>query len=74
MRKKVWVLTCEHNDYDQHGAYFSPCSPTSLPQNLWPLFVTGYYVDAGYLEHVRGGGGRRNLEDVWYNLSEEILL
>lgn len=21
-KQKIWVLTREHNDYDQHGAYF----------------------------------------------------
>ena len=67
---KVWVLTEEYNEYDQHGEYYLAAfakKPTA--QQL---------VDAGVekhrLEHVLNGGGRKNTEDHWFNLKQEKAL
>ena len=66
---KVWILTEEHNDYDQYGEYFVAvfAEKPSLKQ-------IERYVDCCYCtpEHVWHGGGRTgHLEDVWWNLREE---
>lgn len=66
--KSVWILTSEYNDYDQHGEYFETIffkKPT--------IEDISYYTEEG-LEHAQWvletGGGRRDLEDYWYNLVE----
>ena len=74
---KVWILTEEYNDYDQHGEYFLKVfkdKPTH--QNL--ATALGYtkhgsqdFMQAlALVEHVLSGGGRRNQENHWYNLEE----
>jgi len=61
---KIWVLTQEYNDYDQHGDYLI-CAwdhkPTS--QELLSEGITEPEID-----HVLHGGGRINHEYSWYNL------
>jgi hypothetical protein len=53
---KVWILTTEYNDYDQHGAYFVA---------WWPKKPT--YEQLGkYTDHL----GRKNWEWQWYELEE----
>jgi hypothetical protein len=64
---KVFVLTSEYNEYDQHGEYFLAVfknCPTSEQ-----LAACG--VAPAQIEHVLKGGGRQNVEDVWYHLVEE---
>lgn len=80
---KVWVLTYEVNDYDQHGSYFEAvfARHPSL-KTLADYFATntvrasiGDPMQAvAFLEHLRAGGGRQGVEDTWYNLIEEPLL
>lgn len=75
MSKDVWVLTREHNEYDQHGAYFEAVfSKQPSIQELAP-HLSGYLpqdmgVAIAMCEHVRKGGGRYKMEDVWYNLEK----
>lgn len=74
----VWVLTCLHNDYDQHGDYFlavwsSKPSLTDLATyfgkegGVYPHYDVMQAI--AFLEHLRAGGGRRGDEDIWYELN-----
>jgi hypothetical protein len=81
--QKVWVLTYEVNDYDQHGRYFEaafaqhPSLKTLadyFSANTVRANLGGPMEAVSFLEHLRAGGGRRALEDTWYNLDEEPLL
>ena len=65
----VWVLTSEYNDYDQHGEYFEAVfknKPTAQQ-------LIGQGVAESEAEWVLQGGGRREYEDLWYNLNEVEL-
>lgn len=66
---KVWILTSEYNDYDQHGEYFINAykeKPTfedlAKELELDPEFHTET------LEHILRGGGRQGVEHIWYYL------
>lgn len=76
---KVWVLTSEYNDYDQHGEYFEAVfakkpeledllkffkKKKELPEWQGPLAVFEFLL------HVQKGGGRMDDEHCWYNLQE----
>ena len=68
--QSVWILTTEHNDYDQHGEYFvevfKEC-PT-----LDQLRFAG--VEGDSLSHVKQGGGRTDkYEDQWWYLRKHNL-
>lgn len=80
MGDKVWVLTCEYNEYDQHGAYFVGVFAKkpdvgrleeelqrSSPSWQWSADV------AASAKHLSEGGGRMGEEDSWYNLEEVEL-
>lgn len=80
--KTVWVLTREHNDYDQHGCYFETVfAEKPSIQDLANYFKygdadksLGSVMDAlEFLEHLRNGGGRRQYENEWYHLEEVEL-
>lgn len=63
---KVWVLTHEINEYDQHGEYFDrvwQSKPTA--QQLIDADVREWEV-----EHVLSGGGRVDNEYMWFHLKE----
>jgi hypothetical protein len=68
---RVWILTSEYNDYDQHGEYFLEVySNTPTVKQL--MQGTGY--DAEFCQWLlNSGGGRENpwskYPDVWYNLN-----
>lgn len=73
----VWVLTTEYNQYDQEGAYLCavwPAKPTV--KQLAEFFsytsassVVGNVMGAlAFIMHLEAGGGRRGVEDQWYNL------
>ncbi|MBT4081820.1 MAG: hypothetical protein HOE82_14530 [Gammaproteobacteria bacterium] len=67
----VFILTEEHNEYNQYGEYFLKAyrnKPTfkQLKEQL-PLESN---VVVGKLTR---GGGRHGTEDVWYYLKEEAL-
>lgn len=61
---KVWVLTREHNDYDQHGAYFEAVFMNKPTLDQLTAIVG---VQA---QNVLDNKGRVNYADVWYNLDE----
>lgn len=86
MGKKIWVLTFEVNEYDQHGAYFvaafeklpSVAELTDFIKTSEEYRANGLHfgdaLDAlSFIEHLRGGGGRRGFEDMWFNLECVVL-
>lgn len=71
--KTVWVLTSEYNAYDQYGEYFIHAwhekpSATQLAKVL--KTKEDIVRDNDYLHFLLNGGGREQLEYVWYNLQE----
>lgn len=79
---KVWVITEEHNDYDQHGVYFC-CVFANKPTHQQCL---DFLLEEGYIQKYQckkhqdkmaaflmKGGGRYKDEGVWYWLREERL-
>lgn len=82
MTIKVWVLTSEHNDYDQHGEYFEAVFHKEPTLEVLADYFSGknslHFSDpmaaVKFLEHLRKGGGRIKTEDVWYNLSHITCL
>lgn len=66
IKRTVWVLTSELNDYDQEGEYFEAVF-AECPTNTQ---LTALDVPQEQLEHVLKGGGRRAKEDRWYFLRE----
>lgn len=78
-KPKVWVLTFEVNDYDQHGEYFVDVFAEKPTIEQIIDSTKGYHPSHDVAEllkfclHVQNGGGRRSVEDVWYNLVEVDL-
>jgi hypothetical protein len=77
-KRYAYVLTAEHNQYDQYGEYFVALFeeiPTVeklaefLADQQEHVSVPTKVLEAvAFLEHIRKGGGRRKDEDSWYNL------
>jgi hypothetical protein len=73
-----WILTREHNAYDQYGSYFIAVfsrkpTHTELAKVLSKEgYGGGSDVMAAlvFLEHILMGGGRQEWEDTWFNLDE----
>lgn len=63
---KVWVLTDEYNDYDQHGEYFIAVFINKPTHEQ----LTEHGVSKFKLRHVLNGGGQTNDEYQWFNLTE----
>ena len=78
--KTVWVLTREINDYNQEGCYFVAvfaAKPTTIQMaEALKGMVQGedLMTALAFVEHVRGGGGRRGDENEWYHLEETPLI
>ena len=65
---KVWVLTYEVNDYDQHGEYFEAVyghRPT-----LEQLLDVGGMGRSTAKRLVAGVSGREGTEHMWWHLHE----
>lgn len=65
MTRAVWILTRSYNDYNQHGEYFVAVFFTFPSQD--ELVHAG--VPLGDLVHVQGGGGRRDGDHDWFELT-----
>lgn len=65
---KVWVLTSEFNDYDQHGEYFEAVY-ASKPTAEQIAEKCRIYIE--FADHILNGGGRKDKEYSWYWLREE---
>lgn len=70
MKKTVWILTSEYNDYDQHGEYFEAVFETK-PTKEQLAEAMGHSLHSSYLEHTLEGGGRIGNDYMWYNLREQ---
>jgi hypothetical protein len=78
---EVWVLTREHNDYDQYGEYFEAVwlgQPSIEQLSQYFVNVTEnkpHFSDPmaalDFILHIRKGGGRRGTEDTWFNLGKK---
>lgn len=79
-QKKVFVLTREHNDYNQYGSYFVAVYETqpsieALAEALKHKVNPHSIMEAvTLLAHVRAGGGRQGDENEWFNLEQVDLL
>lgn len=75
-RNGVWVLTTKYNEYNQNGEYLC-CVWADKPstEQLAEFFryksgSPGNVMDAlHFLLHLGKGGGRREREHQWYNLT-----
>ena len=78
MAKGCWILTTEYNDHDQYGEYF--CAVWQNKPKLKQLAdyfeynnpnssVSNVMAAVSFLEHILSGGGRKNTEHQWYNLT-----
>lgn len=72
-KPKVWVLTYEVNDYDQHGEYFLAVFEKKPTYEQVVDFLSDNYRNVGTLVKavfrlVDSGGGRIHNEDTWYHL------
>lgn len=71
--KTVWILTEEHNDYDQHGEYFLEIF--EVKPTTQQLIEAG--VEESRTAHVLSGGGRIQTasyyDNQWYYLREHTL-
>lgn len=67
---KVWILTEEYNEYDQHGEYYiAVFKNRPTVEQLMNLEMSEQTA-----LHVQNGGGRIKYEHQWYNLREEEIL
>jgi len=66
---KVWILTKEYNDYDQHGEYFVAAFATAPTHQQ--LVVLG--VPGNRTKHVIDGGGRVDDEYSWFYLQHQDI-
>ena len=67
----MWILTREHNAYDQEGEYYVYAwdhKPSKEEVDIVMDKIEDGYAD---LDHIMNGGGRKNWEDIWYNLFEQ---
>lgn len=79
MAAKVWVLTSEYDNYDQYGEHFEAVWSSKPTVKQLTEYFSGskeglYFYDPmtalDFILHVQNGGGRREHEDMWYNLGE----
>ena len=71
----MYVLTREHNEYDQEGEYYVGLFKNieDVKNRLNDVIKKDGYggCDEELLKHILNGGGRRNYEHVWFNLIKE---
>ena len=68
MKNTIWILTSEHNLYDQQGEYYISAwrEKPSIAELKRVLKCNN--TEASFLWN--DGGGRKDIEDVWYYLRE----
>ena len=64
----AWILTTEYNSYDQFGEYFVAWWKDKPSLEELGEVLKG--LNNNELLHVLQGGGREELESMWYNLVE----
>ena len=68
---KIYILTREHNDYDQHGEYFVAWfrkKPSTFEIQCAIKRDDESEIDDQLAAHILAGGGRQTAEDVWWYL------
>ena len=74
---KIYVLTREHNDYDQYGAYFVAAFkelPTAERLREKIFDDDGSAIDDATADQILRGGGRTDWkENVWWNMNEVTI-
>jgi hypothetical protein len=71
---KIYILTCEYNEYDQFGEYFQAAFKNKPTKEQLKQHVIFDSNQESVINHIlQNGGGRKNLEYVWYNLKEYEL-
>ena len=70
----MYVLTREHNLYDQEGEYYVAIFKNidDVKKRLKEVIKKDGYSGGSdeLLNHILEGGGRRNYEEVWFNLNK----
>jgi hypothetical protein len=77
-KKYVWMLTTEYNEYDQYGEYFVGVFQEKPSVEALATFCAKEKIYIGadtasglaFLFHLQKGGGRRGVEEQWYNLKQ----
>jgi len=69
-RPKVWLLTYEMNDYDQHGEYFARLWLNKPTLQQMEEFLIKIKEKPNLAQHVLDGGGRKDIEYCWYHLKQ----
>ncbi len=73
---ECWILTFEVNQYEQEGAYylkvFKEKPSKGQVAEVLNRLGHGEFGDE-YLDHVLSGGGRKEYEDIWFNLFAQKL-
>ena len=64
----MWIVTREHNAYDQFGEYFVAVF-TEKPE-FKDLKALNLHESDATIGKLTRGGGRHKWEDTWYNLHE----
>jgi len=64
----MWILTSEHNAYDQFGEYFEAAWIKKPTRQQLKVFLTGYTEEG--IDFILLGGGRKAYEDYWMILRE----
>ena len=67
---KVWILTKEYNDYNQHGEYFVAAFK-GKPSREQVAKIVNHYSDSRLVDKILEGGGRVDYDHLWYWLREE---
>lgn len=73
LASETYVLTREHNTYDQFGSYFVAWfsrQPSSDEVKAAIKTDDGSEVDDALASHIVSGGGRQDAENVWWHLKK----
>lgn len=68
---KIYILTREHNEYDQYGEYFVAWfskKPSAFYAQCAIKHDDGSEVTEELANHILSGGGRQTDENVWWHL------
>lgn len=65
---KVWILTMELNRYEQYGEYFIKAYKNKPTREQ--LLVAEDSINENNVDWILAGGGRENIEDIWFKLNE----
>jgi hypothetical protein len=70
---KKYILTRQHNEYDQYGEYFVAWfaeRPTAVEVQAAVKRDEESEIDEALATHILSGGGRQTSENVWWHLKQ----